>query len=198
MLYLARISFLSRLQILTPTTFYSLLGQKGQFTLWPCPRRGFVGKISSYYCLKTKIENSSKKSLPVQQGVVQGTICPKDSLDRSGLAKSLILIHLCSQRPKSAWQFWWNLAGKRTCRKIFEGEMLIRTLSTTLLQIFCKIILNSEVIVKSIIDPDDNFLRNSFRSINGLTLRNLDLGINYKIWGQKTHNSKKLVLIIIP
>ena len=38
-------------------------------------------------------------------------------------------------------------------RKVFDGEMLIRTLATTLLQIFCKIILNSNIIGKSIIDP---------------------------------------------
>ena len=39
----------------------------------------------------------------------------------------------------------------------FEGEMLTKTLPTTLLQIFCKIIPKSKVIVKSITDPDDNF-----------------------------------------
>ena len=36
----------------------------------------------------------------------------------------------------------------------------MRALSTTPLQIFCKNTLNSEVIVKSITDPDDNFSRN--------------------------------------
>ena len=46
-------------------------------------------------------------------------------------------------------------------RKIFHREMSIRILSTTLLQIFCVIILNFIVIVKSIIDPDNNFQRNS-------------------------------------
>ena len=50
--------------------------------------------------------------------------------------------------------------------KIFIGEMLIRTLPTSLLQIFCKIILNSKVIVKSIIDPDDNFCNNGLM-VNG-------------------------------
>ena len=35
--------------------------------------------------------------------------------------------------------------------------MLIRTLSTTLLEIFFEIILNFQVIVKSIKDPEDNF-----------------------------------------
>ena len=38
---------------------------------------------------------------------------------------------------------------------------MIRTLSTTLLQIFCKIIPNSKSIVKSTIDPDDNSWMNS-------------------------------------
>ena len=33
----------------------------------------------------------------------------------------------------------------------------MRTLPTTLLQKCCKTILNLQVIVKSIIDPDDNF-----------------------------------------
>ena len=44
---------------------------------------------------------------------------------------------------------------------IFHGEMSIRILSTTLFQIFRKIILNFKVIVESIMDPDDNFHRNS-------------------------------------
>ena len=42
-----------------------------------------------------------------------------------------------------------------------EGEMLIRIVPTTLLQIFRKTILNYKDIVKSIIDPDDNFSKNS-------------------------------------
>ena len=39
--------------------------------------------------------------------------------------------------------------------------MLLRTLSTTLLEIFCKIILNFQLIVKSITDPEDNFKKGS-------------------------------------
>ena len=39
---------------------------------------------------------------------------------------------------------------------MFEGEMLVRILPTTLLQLFCKIILNFQVIVKSILNPDNN------------------------------------------
>ena len=49
--------------------------------------------------------------------------------------------------------------------KIFEEEILMGTFPTTLLQIFCEIILNSHIIVKSVLDPDDNFTR----SIYGLT-----------------------------
>ena len=41
--------------------------------------------------------------------------------------------------------------------EIFGGEMLIRTLITTLPQMFCKIILIFKVIFKSTIGPEDNF-----------------------------------------
>ena len=47
---------------------------------------------------------------------------------------------------------------KSKVQKIFEGEILIRILPTTLLQIFCKIILYSKVINKSMVHPDDNFI----------------------------------------
>ena len=53
-------------------------------------------------------------------------------------------------------------------KKIFDGEMLIMTLPTTLLENICKIIFNSKVIYKSITDPDDNLLEELF-SINGLS-----------------------------
>ena len=39
------------------------------------------------------------------------------------------------------------------------GKLLIRIVTTTLLQIFCKIILNSKVIIKSRIKPDNSFMR---------------------------------------
>ena len=58
-------------------------------------------------------------------------------------------------------QFWWNLFRKSTFGDIFEGEMLIRTQPTTLLQIFCKIVFNSKAIVERMSAPDDNFWRNS-------------------------------------
>ena len=40
--------------------------------------------------------------------------------------------------------------------KLFEREMLIRTLPTTILQIVCKILLYFQVSVKNIKDADDN------------------------------------------
>ena len=45
--------------------------------------------------------------------------------------------------------------------------MLVRTLVTVLLQIFCKSFFISKVIVKGMKDPDNNFKSNSL-SINGL------------------------------
>ena len=45
---------------------------------------------------------------------------------------------------------------------MFEVETPVRTLPTTLLQTFKKIILNSQVIVKCMIDPDNN-LRETLR-----------------------------------
>ena len=67
---------------------------------------------------------------------------------------------------KMAWQFWWNIAGKSKVGKVFDGEMLIRTLPITLLQIFCQIILNFKVIALSIIDPDDTLLNSQCRILS--------------------------------
>ena len=39
--------------------------------------------------------------------------------------------------------------------------MLIRTPKKNHLLIFCEMVLNSKVIIKSIVDPDDNFKMNS-------------------------------------
>ena len=63
--------------------------------------------------------------------------------------------------PKSSLTILMRLAGKGIDGKIFYGEMLIKTLPKTLLQIVCNIIVNSKVIVKSILVPDDNCWRNS-------------------------------------
>ena len=43
---------------------------------------------------------------------------------------------------------------------MFDGEISIRTLLKTLIQIFCEIILYSKIIVESIRDPDHTLLRN--------------------------------------
>ena len=69
------------------------------------------------------------------------------------------------------WYFLLHLervSSKIVVWKIFEGEMLIRILGTTLIQIFCNSILYSQVIVKSTLDPDDHFWRNV--SMNGLNV----------------------------
>ena len=47
---------------------------------------------------------------------------------------------------KTAWWFWWKLLAKSIFQEIFEGEMYIRILPTTLLQMFSKSILNFWVI----------------------------------------------------
>ena len=62
----------------------------------------------------------------------------------------------CNLEHSAAGQYWWLFFGESRVRKIFEGEMLTRTLSSTLLHIFCKIVRNSQVTVKSIIDVEDN------------------------------------------
>ena len=58
----------------------------------------------------------------------------------------LVLIKSCRQK--------WSL-------KTSKGEMLFIPLPTTLLQIFCIIIFNSQVVGNSFIDPDDNLYMNS-------------------------------------
>ena len=50
--------------------------------------------------------------------------------------------------------------------KIFEGEMFIRILPTTLLQIFCENLFYFQVIFKSMKIADDTFLET--QSVNGL------------------------------
>ena len=58
---------------------------------------------------------------------------------------------------KKASQFLSNLEGKSRVRRIFDGEMFIQTLLTTLLEFFCKIILVYEVKVKSTEVSDNIF-----------------------------------------
>ena len=55
---------------------------------------------------------------------------------------------------KTAWQFWWYLSNNSNVWKIFEGELFIQTPFTSLLQIFCKFMLYSEVIFQNVTGPD--------------------------------------------
>ena len=45
--------------------------------------------------------------------------------------------------------------------RTFEEEMLIRSHTTTLIQIFCELLLNYQVIFKGVRVADDTFFRNS-------------------------------------
>ena len=54
----------------------------------------------------------------------------------------------------------WQCSNKRNIQKIFEEELFVGTLSTTLLQIFCKFTLHSKVIFKSMKGPEDTVLVN--------------------------------------
>ena len=59
-------------------------------------------------------------------------------------AKSSLTIFMISLKRKQGWE-------------IFEGEIVIRSSTTSLLTICCTIILSSKVNGKSSTDPDDNF-----------------------------------------
>ena len=74
---------------------------------------------------------------------------------------NLYLIHSHSEQPKQAWQFWLYFSNKSIFWKIIEGEIIIGTQTTTLHQIFCEILLHSQVIFKSMRVADDTFYRNS-------------------------------------
>ena len=51
---------------------------------------------------------------------------------------------------KSARLLWWYLSNKSNFQEIFEGEMLTKIKPTNLHQIFCKVLINLRVILKSI------------------------------------------------
>ena len=71
-----------------------------------------------------------------------------------------ILTHSHSERPKEAWQIWKYFTYKSIFLKTFEGEMLIRSQTTTLLHKFYGILLCSQVIFISMKVADDTFQRN--------------------------------------
>ena len=76
------------------------------------------------------------------------------------LNATLTFVHnLCSQR-QNGLTILMKYCRQKHCQKIFDTVMFIRTLPTTLLLIFNATMFNSGVIVKSIINPDDNFWTN--------------------------------------
>ena len=81
------------LQFLIPNTFDSLLCQKTNLTLQPCPKRWFVRKMFGCYPQKVKIENSLWKRLPLpmQKGGFHETACLQDRQDRSWLSPCLVM-----------------------------------------------------------------------------------------------------------
>ena len=91
----------------------------------------------------------------LEKGLVSLFLSSKTSKHEEEITHSLT--HLHSERPKEAWQYWEYLAHKSIYLKIIEGEMLIRSQTTTLLQIFYELSLYSQVIFKSMKVADDTF-----------------------------------------
>ena len=81
-------------------------------------------------------------------GMNEWTHYPKHGWVNLTVNKHSLIILIKSCRQKHIWKNIWK-------------KMLFRILPTILLQIFFKIILNSKVVIKSNINPDDNFYRNS-------------------------------------
>ena len=74
----------------------------------------------------------------------------------------LVVIPLALRAAKTGLTILFVFSSqKRFYQKIFEGEMFIRILLTTLLQIFCENLLYFQVIFKSMKIADDTFLGNS-------------------------------------
>ena len=72
----------------------------------------------------------------------------------------LTLLH--SERPKELELIVWEIFYlQKHFGKTFEGEMLITSQTTTLLQMFCELTLYSQVIFKSLRVADDTLKRNS-------------------------------------
>ena len=65
---------------------------------------------------------------------------------------------------KATFQFWCNLWNKSKFGKMFDGEILFSihniTHNSPSNTLFIKSFFNSKVIIKSIVDPDNNFWRN--------------------------------------
>ena len=59
---------------------------------------------------------------------------------------------MCKKRPDNFGDIFFNGA---LIQKIFVQKILIKVNPTTLLQIFCEIVLNSKNIIKNVKYPDD-------------------------------------------
>ena len=103
-------------------------------------------------------ENHSIRSCRAKAGTKYGTSCG-----------SRQPFHACCslKQPRHVGESLQPSAYTSVHKRSFEGGRFIRTLPTALLQFSGKIILNSQVIVKSVIDLADNFECTS--SINGET-----------------------------
>ena len=92
------------------------------------------------------------------------------------------------------------MKGERIVGNIFEGEMLIITLSATFFQLFCGIILNSEVIVKSIIDPVNTDFFQLFCEIilnSEVTVKSIiDPVNNFESMNWITHDSFRITFLL--
>ena len=87
-----------------------------------------------------QIDNSSFQMLAYFTNYIHKS--PVQTILSWGTCKYIRVKPFMHVAAKTAWLFWWYLSIKSYFQKIFEGEMFFRTLSTTLLQIFCKFVPN--------------------------------------------------------
>ena len=93
---------------------------------------------------------------------------------------------------------------KRFYQKIFEGEMFIRILPTTLFQIFCENLLYFQVIFKSMKIADDTFLGNSACEWVKTSTRfpgdkaTPDYSINNLCTCTQNRNPRAMLIVVIP
>ena len=73
----------------------------------------------------------------------------------------------------------WNLNSKSNIKKIFHRELVIRTIPTTLLEIFCDLI---KVIFKSMISPDESGIQDPNAWIGLITSLSYVWGLKGSVW----------------
>ena len=94
----------------------------------------------------------TEKSTNVRNVVTKG-----DEVLESRVLGSTLLHMLNPVTAKNVWLPWWYLSYDNIIQKIFEGELFIETVSTTLLQIVYELMLHSEVIFKSMTGPVETY-----------------------------------------